>query len=215
MHRPKGLCIFFVRIWFLLIKLRYLIMKHILLILLAIFVTGSQLSAQESYKEEVTWMGLDFTHAKLINRTAFTNSRVIKDSYLTKWNNIIFNEPKKFNISKYFGIRSVKFDISEVTDRNSKIKHQSLVVDHADKLLQKDEIKEIIAQYPKAEGVGLLLLVESFNKNNTTGTYWACFFNRATSEVLSVQKIAGHAKGIGIRNYWANSLYQAMKRYDN
>ncbi len=189
-------------------------MKYILLILLAIFVIGSQLSAQGSYKNEVTWMGLDFTHAKLINRTAFTNSRVIKDSYLSKWNNIIFNEPKKFDVSKYFGIEHLTFDISEVTDRNSQIEHQSLVVDHADKLLQKDEIKEIIAQYPKADGIGLLLLVESFDKNNTTGTYWACFFDRATSEVLSAQKIAGRAKGIGIRNYWANSLYQAMKRYD-
>ncbi len=189
-------------------------MKHILLILLTILVTGSQLSAQESYKEEVTWMGLDFTHAKLINRTAFTNSRAIKDSYLAMWNNIIFNEPKKFDISKYFGVEHVKFDISVVTDRNSQIDHQSLVVDYADKLLQQDEIKEIIAQYPKADGIGLLLLVESFDKNTTTGTYWACFFNRASSEVLSAQKIHGRASGFGIRNYWANSLYKAMKSYN-
>jgi hypothetical protein len=190
-------------------------MKRFIFSIFIIALLTTTVAAQESYKDEVTWMGLDFTHAKLINRAAFTNSQEIKNSYLQKWNSIVLNEPNKFAVSRYFDIEHVKFDISVVTDRNSQIEHENLVVDHADKLLQQDEIKDIIAQYPKAEGIGLVLFVESFNKNNRIGTYWACFFNRATSEVLSSQKIDGVATGAGIRNYWANSLYQAMKRYNN
>lgn len=188
-------------------------MKKILFILLTIFIFGNPLYAQDTYRNEVTWLGLDFTQAQLANRSAFTNSRVIRDSYLLKWNNIIFNEPKKYNIAKYLDIRNLSSDITHVNERNSKIKHQELVVNQIDNNFKFEDIEKTISEYPKAEGIGLVFIVESFDKVTATGTYWVCFFNRANSEILATKRIKGRAKGIGIRNYWANSLYTAMKRF--
>ena len=188
-------------------------MKRLLLsILIVTFFTAISI-AQDSYKKEVTWLGLDFTEAKLFPKTAFTNPEVIKEDYLLKWNQIVLNESKKFNVSKFFKIETLHYDLSIVEKKNSAISAENLIVDNSKQPFSEQNVTNIILQYPKTEGIGLVFIVESFDKINTTGTFWATFFDRSTLEVLSTKKIQGATSGMGIRNYWGNSLYRAMKSY--
>lgn len=187
--------------------------KKFKLSIILIMLLIQSINAQNSIKKQVTWMGLDFTEAKLFPSVAFTNPSVIRDTYLEKWNQIILSEPTKYNIASYFDIDSLDYDLNVVKKRNLAIVLENLVVDKSNYILNEENIRSIIRQFPIGEGIGLVLVVESFNKNNSTGTYWATFFNRSTLELISTKKIKGKASGIGIRNFWANSLYLALKSY--
>jgi len=186
--------------------------RFIFSIFIIAFVTTT-LAAQESFKKEVTWLGLDFTEAKLFPKAAFANPEAIRTKYLLKWNQIVLNESKKFNVAKFFKIETLQHDLSLVGERNLAISLESLIVDTNKHQFSEENVKNIISQYPKTEGVGLVFIVETFDKTNATGVFWATFFDRSTLEVLSTKKIHGLASGMGIRNYWANSMYRAMKSY--
>ena len=186
--------------------------RFIFSIFIIAFVTTTVV-AQESFKKEVTWLGLDFTEAKLFPKAAFANPEAIRTKYLLKWNQIVLNESKKFNVSKFFKIGTLHYDISIVGKRNLAISLENLIVDDNKQSFSEENVKNIIIQYKKTEGIGLVFIVESFNKTNTTGTFWATFYDRSTHEILSTKRIQGLATGMGIRNYWANSIYRAMKSY--
>jgi len=188
-------------------------MKRFIFSIFIIALVTTTVVAQESFKKEVTWLGLDFTEAKLFPKVAFANPEAIQTKYLLKWNQIVLNESKKFNVAKFLKIGVLDYDISIVGKRNLTVPIEKLIVETNTHSFGKQNANDIISQYPKAEGIGLVFIVESFNKMNTTGTFWATFFDRSTLEVLSTKKIQGQATGIGIRNYWANSIYRAMRSY--
>ena len=188
-------------------------MKKIVFSILVTLIATNSLFAQKSYQKEVTWMGLDFTEAKLFTSAGFSNPEAIRDKFLKSWNDIIIRESAKFDVAKFFGIETLSYDLSIVKERNLSIAVDDLVIDKSPNNFDEQNVKSIISQYPKAEGIGLVLIVESFNRPNTTGTFWATFFDRSTLEVLSKRKIEGSASGFGIRNYWANSIHRAMKSY--
>jgi hypothetical protein len=186
-------------------------MKKLVLIVFIVLTVMNSLNAQEPYKKAVTWMGLDFTDAKLFTSAGFSSPEDIKDNFLESWNDLIIRESDKFNVAKYFGIDTLSYDLSVVKERNLLIPVDKLVVDVSPDKINEQNVKSIILQYPKTDGIGLVLIVESFDKPNTTGTFWATFFNRSTLKVLSTKRIQGQASGMGIRNYWGNSIYGAMK----
>lgn len=189
-------------------------MKRFLFSILIIVAVATTVAAQDSFKKEVTWLGLDFTEAKLFPKAAFANPEAIRMNYLLKWNQIVLNESKKFNVAKFFKIETLNHDISLVGERNLAIPLGNLIVDNSKQDFSEQNVKSIISQYPTTEGIGLVFIVESFNKSNTTGTFWATFFDRSTLEVLSTKRIQGLATGMGIRNYWANSIHKAMEAYN-
>ncbi len=75
-----------------------------------------------------------------------------------------------------------------------------------------DVVKKIISEYDTeaANGIGLVFIVESFNKNDARGYVWVTFFDLSNKEVLFTEKLSGKAGGFGFRNYWAKSYYNVM-----
>jgi hypothetical protein len=169
------------------------------------------LHAQDSYKKEVTWMGLDFTEAKLLTSVDFTDPAAIKNNLLVSWNDIIIKESSKFNVAGFFEIESLSYDLETVKERNQSIDPKNLVVDKTTEEFNEQKVESIISQYPKSTGVGLVFIVECFNKPSANGIFWATFFDRETLKILSVKKLQGQPSGVGIRNFWANSIFKAMK----
>lgn len=189
-------------------------MKRFLFSILIIAFVTTTVAAQESFKKEVTWLGLDFTEAKLFPKAAFANPEAIRTKYLLKWNQIVLNESKKFNVAKFFKIETLHYDISIVKQRNMAIPPENLIVDNSKHQFSEENVKNIISQYQKTEGIGLVFIVETFDKTSAIGVFWATFYDRSTLKILSTKKIHGLATGMGIRNYWANSIYRAMKSYN-
>lgn len=190
-------------------------MKKIGLLIFAILVSIISINAQDSFKKEVAWMGLDFTEAKLLTSADFTDPVAIKNNLLVSWNNIILKESEKFDVAGFFEIETLTYDLETVKERNQSIDPDKLVVDNSPEKFEIQKVESIISQYPKSSGIGLVFIVESFNKPDATGTFWATFFNRETLEIISTKKLQGEPSGVSIRNFWANSIYKAMKSNGN
>src|SRR5690606_34334997 len=109
--------------------LKYQNMKMFLLTVNFALFTLSSVFAQDSYKKEVAWMGLDFTEAKLLTSVDFTDPAAIKNNLLVSWNDIIIKESSKFNVAEFFGIETLSYDLETVKERNQSIDPNNLVVD--------------------------------------------------------------------------------------
>ncbi|MEN8224646.1 MAG: hypothetical protein ABFS05_04725 [Bacteroidota bacterium] len=195
-------------------------MKKLLLlsgIILALsFAGNTQNTASDIYKaDHVTWYGLDFSNVKLVGSAGFTNPSDIKYRFFKAWNGLFMSEPDKYNVAKFFHLNSVKNDISIVSERNELPDVDELVVENSYSF-DKEKVKSIIAEYNTAgnEGIGLVFIMESFNKYDEQGYIWVTFFDIATKEVLHTEHFGGKPGGFGIRNYWARSYYNVMVYID-
>ncbi len=106
----------------------------------------------------------------------------------------------------------VPFDLSVVDKRNKLPEIDKLVIDFESYALDKSTIEEIIKEYDTKEkqGIGIVFIMESFNKPKRIGKMWVTFFDIASKTVLLTEKMSGKASGSGFRNYWARTYYNVM-----
>ena len=192
-------------------------MKKLILIagifLVFSFVSKGQHTPADVFKvDNITWYGLDFSNIKLIGSEGFTDPYAIKNQFFYSWNNLIITETDKYDLAGFFHKSSVENDLSIVQERNMLPDPDELVI-NTDYSLGEDEVKKIISEYDITgkEGIGLVFIMESFNKNKELGYMWVTFFDLETKEVLLSNKMSGKVGGFGIRNYWAKSFYSVMK----
>ena len=136
----------------------------------------------------------------------------IVNQYLNAINTVIIAEPGKYNIKKFFNKDDVIYSVETVSEKNSKIDPSKVVI-NGDYKLGSTEVDNIIKKLDTKDntGMGLIFIAESLNKSTSSGSYYVCFFNIATKEIIDSKKISGNAKGFGFRNYWAGSVYEVMK----
>jgi hypothetical protein len=59
--------------------------------------------------------------------------------------------------------------------------------------------------------MGLMIVVESFDKLNSQGSMYFTFFDLASREIILSEKMTGKPGGFGIRNFWAGAIYDNLK----
>jgi hypothetical protein len=183
----------------------------VLIIVLGSFLpTFSQDKAKASGLTDVVWLGVDFTAAKFT--VVPENPAVIVNQYLQSINTLIITEVEKFDIKKFFNKSGVVNSIDQVNEKNSKIDPSSFVINNEYKL-DPEAVKAIIKKYnvPEKSGTALVFIAENLNKTTQTGSFYVCFFDLATKEIIDCTRMVGKAVGIGFRNYWAGSVYNVMK----
>ncbi|MBL7931607.1 MAG: hypothetical protein JNL60_06890 [Bacteroidia bacterium] len=77
----------------------------------------------------------------------------------------------------------------------------------------KDKLPTMVKAYPegdKKEGLGLVFIVESFDKSYHRGNYWIVFFDIQSRKILFSDYCSGSPSGFGLRNYWAGSLKHVL-----
>ncbi len=190
-------------------------MKKIVLLLL-IAATAVNLEAQkstEAYKtRRITFLGLDYTAAVFIGSNGFNDPAAMKPLTLS-WNSLFISEHNKYNIQKAFNVlTTLKLDV--VNKRNSETDFFSRITDKRIELphLTDLDIKTIIQGYPQfsEKGVSLVFIVDAYDKTTATAYYHFVFFDNITKEILLSYEVTGTAGGGGLRNYWANSYYEAI-----
>jgi hypothetical protein len=164
----------------------------------------------------VTWFGLDYSEAWFIGNEGFTDPYQIKNRYFKSWNHLILQEPEKYDIGKFYRKSNVEHDLSVVLKRNGGVDIDMRIVDDHSKVvrLSESKIQEMIREYDidvNSEGLGLVYIVESYDKILIKATYHVTFFDIATREVLETRKREAEPGGFGIRNYWASSFFKVMK----
>lgn len=164
----------------------------------------------------VTWFGLDYSEAYFIGSEGFTDPGQIKDRYFKSWNHLIQQEPEKYTIGKFYRKSNVEYDLSAVMKRNEGVDiYKRIVDDHSQAVkLNEEKIREMISEYEYDygdQGLGLVFIVESYDKVLVKATYWVTFFDMSTREVLQTRRMTAEPGGFGIRNYWASTYYKVMK----
>lgn len=161
---------------------------------------------------ELNWYGIDFTKAKMIGSIGFTNPDVICNRYIhNKWNGIVFSEPEKYDISKFIGGKEINIHLDFILERNSQVTTDNLIINE-DYEIEPDKILELLKEYPVKGGVGLVFIVESFNKLNDTANIWVTFFDNNSKKILKTQKYSSEPGGFGVLNYWLGGVYNTCKQ---
>jgi hypothetical protein len=189
------------------------LLTFILMILLGFMnYSFSQEYQKVSDIKKVIWLGVDFTAAKFTLVTE--DPAVIVNQYLKAINVLIISEREKFNIRSFFKVDEVSNNIELVIAFNQQIDPSALVI-YDDYKLDMDQVKDVIKKYDVEDksGVGLIFVAENLNKVSQTGSYYVCFFNLSTKEIIDCKRMTGAVSGIGFRNYWAGTIYNVMKTW--
>jgi len=193
-----------------------------LILFFSISLFSLQISAQDSENgnllhdyNDVMWCGIDFSKSKMIGSEGFTNAYNVVDRFFGSWNNLILQESDKYNIVEFYEKKTRLIDLTVVKQRNEAVDPNKLVIDKTtiDPLTETD-IQEVVDGYEEiepGEGLGLLYIVEYFNKLENRALIHVVFFDTRSLEILWTEKYRTKPGGFGLRNYWARSILDTME----
>jgi len=190
------------------------------LIPLFILTANAQSEKDVISAREITWLGLDFSKALFVGSfTQFAEAgeqsgSEIKQKYVPGWNDLVANERQKFDLKKAYSKDNVIYDLDIVTKRNAAIDVGKMTSMNAqDDRLKKDDIVKVVSQYKTGKkGIGLVYIVDTFDKPDEKGVIWVTFFDMATHKVLIAEKFTAKPGGFGLRNYWAKTIFEVMTK---
>lgn len=198
-------------------------MKKSVFFILTLFLAG-QVSAQQTMSDlfngnaKLVFLGLDFTQAKYIGRLGFTDPMAIKNQHMVSWNNLIEGEPKKFSLQEAFRLKSDQYEskVADMIKLNESVNVKDNITEDPYTITE-DQVKKSVSKYSLSEkdGIGLVYVVESLNKNAEKLFAWVTFIDLKTKKVLYTEKLDGSAAGFGFRNYWAGGVYKINKSIDS
>lgn len=196
-------------------------MKTLLFVFFLTMVITAPVVAQEKSdvfkpETEITWLGLDFTDAKLIGDRERYGSESDIRHLVDSWNEIFIKEADKYDVADAIDKKKVAINLDVTKENNATLDVLAMYSDQEkDHLhLDRERVFEIIANYDfkGLHGIGLMFNVESFNKINVEGTLWVTFINMDTKEVLFTERMAAPPGGFGMRNFWAGAVYKILER---
>jgi len=158
----------------------------------------------------IVWYGIDYSLAKftLVNKSAVE----IKEDYIPAINALIVQDQKKYIINKFFNKNSVDIELGNININNQKIDPAKLIRNSPNSINYKD-IENLISLYDTGgkTGMGLVFIAENMNKVTAVGSFYICFFDLATKEIIDSKRMEGKATGVGFRNFWASTVYAVMR----
>ncbi|MBO9699234.1 MAG: hypothetical protein J7604_03435 [Sporocytophaga sp.] len=196
-------------------------MKKNFTFLFAIFSVIFNVSAQNDLflSDEIVWYGIDFSNAKFVGEfsqfddAGTKSNKEIQRLYFPEWNDLIINEPGKYNIRKFYGFEFFANELDLVMKNNADADINVIFDPSTPNRLSKTKIQKLINSYniKGKKGLGLVFIVDSFNKMEGQGYIYVTFFDQATKKVLSTNLYEGKPGGIGVKNYWARVILNVME----
>jgi len=165
----------------------------------------------------ITYLGIDYYHARLINDPG-ANPSDIKSRLYNSMNEVVINEmPKNYDIAGAFSRGSfVNSDISAVTARNEKINTNDISSANAsdfNRLTEADiaaEVKNL--NLKDKDGVGLVFIMEGMKKEEkkSYGSVWVVLMDMKSKKVLMAERMEQEAAGFGFRNFWVSIIKKSL-----
>jgi hypothetical protein len=168
------------------------------------------------------WLGIDYSHVKLIGDfSQFGNageksSSEVKNKYFPSWNNIVLDEREKYDVKGMLRKDYITYETDMMTEINSNTPVEELEAANA-VVYTRDDIEKFVKTYnPKIKaGIGIAFIAESLNKAETEAWYHFVAIDLSTNKILIYDRLKGKPGGIGLRNYWAGSIYDVIKDIKN
>ncbi|MEJ7587132.1 MAG: hypothetical protein WKI04_06190 [Ferruginibacter sp.] len=166
-----------------------------------------------SSETPVFYLGVDFTQARLID--ASEDAADIRDRSFPAINQVVVNEPKKYDLAAAFHKSAIDHDLAIVAKRNAGINFIDIKsTNTADyDRLSEDDIKKIVRNYNFGgkKGVGLLFIMDGMSKSRKGAGVWVTFIDMGARKVLLTERMQGKPMGFGFRNYWAGALKDVIE----
>ncbi|MBK5720109.1 hypothetical protein JGH11_04410 [Dysgonomonas sp. Marseille-P4677] len=187
-------------------------MKKLILVMALLASICSFAQNKEILKDinKVEFYGVDFSHVKVYE--AKESSEQFKIAF-QDINNLFISEAKKYNVSKALNREVAGVHVDNVKDRAYKIDTKDLFTSNADYQIEDNTIKDILKslEINEKEGTGVILIAIKLNKLQNRGYYRVVFFDIKTRDVIDSWNTDGKARGFGLRNFWAHSVYNVLK----
>ena len=164
----------------------------------------------------IFYLGIDFTQVRLIDYSTADEVDIIERQF-GGINDVIVNEPKKYDLSKAFRRSYLDHDLGQVQTRNKKtnaatIKSSNTADYHR---FNEDDIKKLISgfDFGGKSGIGLLFVTEAMSKSRKAIAVWVTIVDMKAKKVLMTERMEGNVNklgGIGFKNYWAGSFKEII-----
>jgi hypothetical protein len=156
------------------------------------------------------YLGIDFSRNRLLD---VGNASDIRDRIYTSINQLIINEPKKYDLKGAFNKSNVDNNLNAVIKNYAKVNlNDILSTNSADfNRLKEADITAVVKELDieKKDGVGVLFVMEAMRKIEKKGdaAIWVTFVDLKSKKVLMTERIEVKASaGFGFRNYWASTI---------
>lgn len=166
-------------------------------------------SAKDIFSPDVPifYYGIDFTQARLIDDSE-ANAQDIKERQFNGINDLIVNEPKKYDLASAFRRSNIDHDLGAMAKRNAttdedKIKSTN-TADYS--RLKEADISSLVKNFDFGDqkGIGLLFVMEGMSKSKKAASLWVTFVDIKSKKVLATERVEGKGgMAFGFRNYWA------------
>jgi hypothetical protein len=197
--------------------MKKLIFSILTITVLTVFTKVAAQDVNAVFKNDtpITWVGIDFSGALFIgDREKFGTEEDIK-KLIASWNTLMKDEYGKFNIGENFDKLNVEKAIEITKDHNADLIMTEMLSDDVKdhNHLSPENVQQILYSYDFGDrtGIGLMIVVESFDKLSVQGSMFFTFFDLATREILICERMIGKPGGFGLRNYWAGAIYSNLK----
>lgn len=197
-------------------------MRRILLFLLiAVYTVSYSQSLKDIYTSKEanpTWLGVDYSNAKFIgefssfDKESEEDMAQLRDEYFDAWNQLILEEPDKFEFEKMLRQKEVKRDIDMIMDVNFNADPSQMNAKRCPRFSRRD-IQDIVEGYAFEDtGIGIVFIATCLNKKEEYASYYYILVDMSSGKILEQKKYKGEPSGFGLRNYWAGTVYQVMKQ---
>jgi hypothetical protein len=152
--------------------------------------------------QAITWYGLDFSKGKLEND--FKNPKELIQAFINGWNEYVVST--QADIRSLLKKEHLDVDLSIVTERN-------LNFSNSKENLTKGIISQNISGYKvhKTEGIGLVFIIDSFDKSTEKAKVWVTFFDIASKKVLLTEQVTGKTKrSSSMVLHWGTAMLDIM-----
>ncbi len=195
--------------------------KLITLLFLFVCITGYTQTAKDLFvpsEVRISWLGIDFSHIKLIGEFSEIGGAGeksvadVRSNLFPSWNRIVINEPKKYDIKGMLRKDSIIYDLDMIMEKNSKTPLETLEGTSTPNYSDAD-IAKFVKEYNTEgkTGISIIMIAESFSKPAEEAFIHFVAFNPVTKEVLIHERLREKPQGFGVRNYWARTIYNAME----
>lgn len=169
----------------------------------------------ENKDSSFTWLGVDFTQARLIGDAAAKTDAIV-DKEFTAINQVIVNEEKKYDVPGAFHRTKYRTSIGIVNKRNEAINGDALLSDDSDDFerLKPEDITKLVKSYDFAgkTGIGVMMVMEGMSKTAKSASMYLTIVDMDRKNVLMTERFIGKGQKIsfGWRNYWLATIKDAL-----
>ncbi len=172
------------------------------MLFLVLSFSGSAQTLKDFFSSSETpslFLGVDFTKNKFIDyQTA--NVQDIRDHQYSAINQVIIDEPKKYEINKAFHKSLVDHDLGIVNDKNVKANTEDMLSSNSADYhrFKESDVAAVVKTYDfkGKKGIGIMIVVEACSKADKGIAGWVTLIDMSTGKMLFTDRVEGKI-GIG------------------